>query len=621
MNRKSLLTNQDLANICVEFGINKKEMLHTNDADSVAAWIEITKQDPATRNLVRFIKFQGETGAYNLGADDFILVLASDAQLVAAQTFCTPNCAVCLDSTHGLNSYDFQLTTVMCIDEHGEGLPVAFCYSSRVDSVTMTAFLTILKSSLGSPLENVILMTDDTEVYNNAWTAVMGQPTHRLLCAWHVDRAWRKNLTKITGDQSLKKNVYQTMRALLELSDKDQFHKKLDQFLVTAKDDNNTRNFAAYFEREYSVRPALWAYSYRIGLKVHHNMHLEAMHRVLKHVHLQGRKVRRLDNSIHALMKFLRAKMSDRLVKIYRGKWNRHIGGIRKRHDASRNLGADICSCVTENMIYTVIGNNKLVYTVRQSQPVSHNYSSCALVCNECKICVHSFTCSCLDSGLHVTICKHIHHVVKTFNPIVETLRNDKNELPSNLTEEQAIGPENEYDTHIGSEVEVWGHPMVPQISESQAIFNSLQRQHSDINVERHLEYCDATYSFLRSSMQRNPELAELTSTHLARLKALHAAIMNKPQAEQPRLPKVPGLEPANKKITTQRSFRSLFKSKKRNQQLSVCKPTDKETEFLLKSLDGNVPIVSTQPSVEHDYVIDTRCQVLNFEHSYSSKE
>lgn len=321
-------------------------------------------------------------------------------------------------------------------------------------------------------------------------------------------------------------------------------------------------------------------------------------------------------------MKFVRAKMSDRLVKIYRGKWNRHIGDIRKRHDASRNLGADICSCVTENMIYTVIGNNKLVYTVRQSQPVSHNYSSCALVCKECKICVHSFSCSCLDSGLHVTICKHIHHVVKTFDPIVENVRNDRNELPPNFTEEQAIGPDNENDSHIGSEVEVWGHQVAPQITEPQAIFNSLERQHSDIDVERHLEYCDATYSFLRSSVQRNPQLAELTSTHLARLKALHTAILNKPQqAEQPRLPKVQDLEPANKKITTQRSFRSLCRSKKRNPQLSVCKPTYKESEFLLKSLDGNVPIVSTQPSVEHDYASDTRCQVLNFEHSYSSKE
>lgn len=52
-----------------------------------------------------------------------------------------------------------------------------------------------------------------------------------------------------------------------------------------------------------------------------------------------------------------------------------------------------------------------------------------------------------------------------------------------------------------------------------------------------------------------------------------------------------------------------------------MCKPTAKETEFLLKSLDGNVPIVSTQPFVEQDYAYDTRNQAIDFEHSYSSKE
>ena len=39
--------------------------------------------------------------------------------------------------------------------------------------------------------------------------------------------------------------------------------------------------------------PQLWAYCYHIGLHVHHNLHLEAMHRVLKHVHMQGHKVKR----------------------------------------------------------------------------------------------------------------------------------------------------------------------------------------------------------------------------------------------------------------------------------------------------------------------------------------
>ena len=36
-------------------------------------------------------------------------------------------------------------------------------------------------------------MTDDAEQYHNAWKEVFGESnTRKILCAWHVDRAWRK---------------------------------------------------------------------------------------------------------------------------------------------------------------------------------------------------------------------------------------------------------------------------------------------------------------------------------------------------------------------------------------------------------------------------------------------
>jgi len=45
------VTKKDLHNITRDFGIDRGEVLHRNDADSVAAWIEKTKLDPQTQNL------------------------------------------------------------------------------------------------------------------------------------------------------------------------------------------------------------------------------------------------------------------------------------------------------------------------------------------------------------------------------------------------------------------------------------------------------------------------------------------------------------------------------------------------------------------------------------------
>ena len=35
----------------------------------------------------------------------------------------------------------------------------------------------------------------------------------------------------------------------------------------------------------------------------------------------------------------------------------------------------------------------------------------CRLRCTDCQICPHNYTCTCLDSILHATVCKHVHFV------------------------------------------------------------------------------------------------------------------------------------------------------------------------------------------------------------------
>ena len=149
---------------------------------------------------------------------------------------------VALDSTHGTGGYKFQLTTVMVIDEHGEGYPAAFCFSNRVEEQAMVKFLDVVRETVGQPLEHVILMTDDAEAYSNAWNQVMGTPAHRLLCVWHVDRAWRKNLPKIK-DGLTKAHVYKTVRTLMEMTNVDDFHEKLQSFVDHVTSDTKTAIF------------------------------------------------------------------------------------------------------------------------------------------------------------------------------------------------------------------------------------------------------------------------------------------------------------------------------------------------------------------------------------------
>ena len=160
-----------------------------------------------------------EDSIRGLKSDDFMLVLMANVQIVGLCQFAGPMKEVALDSTHGTNDYNFQLTTLLVIDDHGEGFPAAFCYSNTVTESSMCTFLSVCKESADIDLSDIILMTDDTEVYANAWTCVMGRPARRLLCTWHVDHAWRRNLSKVKGDRSTHDAVYKTLRSLMELTD------------------------------------------------------------------------------------------------------------------------------------------------------------------------------------------------------------------------------------------------------------------------------------------------------------------------------------------------------------------------------------------------------------------
>ena len=69
---------------------------------------------------------------------------------------------VCLDSTHGTTNstmYDFLLITVMVLDEHDEGVPIAWAFSNREDLSVLVEFFKTIKAKVAN-LSPKIFMSD-----------------------------------------------------------------------------------------------------------------------------------------------------------------------------------------------------------------------------------------------------------------------------------------------------------------------------------------------------------------------------------------------------------------------------------------------------------------------------
>uniref|UniRef100_A0A2S2PIF0 MULE transposase domain-containing protein n=1 Tax=Schizaphis graminum TaxID=13262 RepID=A0A2S2PIF0_SCHGA len=125
--------------------------------------------------------------------NDVFLIIATKFQLEMIQKFGHEK--ICVDSTHGTTEYDL-LTTLVVVDEYGNGFPCCLCFTKKKDTITWITFFTKVKERTGNINTKVFMSDDDPAFYNNAWCNVMGNAEHKLLCSWHVDHYLRQTTLK-----------------------------------------------------------------------------------------------------------------------------------------------------------------------------------------------------------------------------------------------------------------------------------------------------------------------------------------------------------------------------------------------------------------------------------------
>ena len=409
LKREDFISRKTLRNICAEFGIQswKKD---EDDFTSLSLWLEEMKK--SKHDAVCFSKMQGDE-VEHLDAQDFFLVIMTKIQVEMLREF--GHRVVCIDGTHGTNQYDFELTTLVVVDDHDEGFPVAHLISNRKDSIAYEVFFKSVRTRIGENLKPLFFMSDDYPAYFNAWIKIMTPevPPKKLLCAWHVDKNWREALSKIEckkGEVKIKQvEVYQMLRFLLEETDETVFNESLAQALNDLLADESTQEFGKYFQSYYANRPETWAYCYRIGASINTNMRVENYHRLLKHVYHSGTKMKRLDALLNTLLKIVRDKAHERVMKLIRVKAPYIVQKINSAHRRSLEI---INEDVAEKDSYYEV---KAQSDSDSSYVVKKEYESCPyncdVICNACNVCQHIYSCTCIDFLVKTRMCKHIHKV------------------------------------------------------------------------------------------------------------------------------------------------------------------------------------------------------------------
>lgn len=138
---------ESIYNIESSYNLNNLCVRHTSDSVSVDAWVNEMKSQGS---LVRYYKPQSKLCKNYpfLRNDDFCLIIFNEAQLEILKKF-GGDC-ICVDSTHGLNAYVFELVTCLDLDDMRQGFLVSFLLTNRTDSKTIEILFKTIKGCIGA---------------------------------------------------------------------------------------------------------------------------------------------------------------------------------------------------------------------------------------------------------------------------------------------------------------------------------------------------------------------------------------------------------------------------------------------------------------------------------------
>ncbi|XP_044753701.1 uncharacterized protein LOC123313071 [Coccinella septempunctata] len=159
-----------------------------------------------------------------------------------------------------------------------------------------------------------------------------------------------------SGSGSYQSNeVHNQLHSILHEVDQQALRRKLFNFLNQC-DDPDVTDCINYFKEN-------WAYAYRLHAGINTDMHLERFHKTLKYMYLKGKKVKRLDKGICAIVQFV-----DRLIS--RHKSAVKVKEIRVRHETMTSLDKNLLiECEDGWKIPSIISEENIYSKNRQRLP------------------------------------------------------------------------------------------------------------------------------------------------------------------------------------------------------------------------------------------------------------
>lgn len=347
-----------------------------------------------------------------LPKDVFMLGIQTVQQLERMKEGCKT--ILIMDETHGLNQYDFKLLNLLIKDHFNRGYPVGHLISSKSDEATLRHFFLAIKERCPD-MEIKCCITDDDPALINALNSGFAREILHILCKWHTQRTFQKNLHRCVRDTDLETEMFQVLCLIIDASSVDELNLLVSAFIHYYE--NKAPMFMEYFRDTSLPKIKKWAMCYRKFPhgNVDETMFVEAFHNIIKTKYLKRKPLKRIDDLMDLLLL---------IEKDYFKRWfnDCHLRTARHEDEVAIEERHVRGMKINDNDVLAVSsGLWRVKSQTSETQDAYYDVHQCEQVCSadvcifKCKsnacgnLCSHLFICTCDDID---PLCKHIHKLV-----------------------------------------------------------------------------------------------------------------------------------------------------------------------------------------------------------------
>ena len=321
-----------------------------------------------------------------------------------------------IDASHKTMRKNYILVTGLVQGGFGEGIPIFHSFAPTEDSeITKESFQT-LKELEPEAFEKIeYLVGDMSRVHLKAWREAtkdingQPQPIKAVSCNWHFVHRYPE--WQLADDA---KAIVEQMRTA---PNQETFRSLYSTFELDFGDTPGGITFLNNYGDDGNIsKPSMWSQAFNDKGNVHHNIHLEAFHSVIKRS-VTGKT--RMDALVQELLDHDDQSLRNEANRTHdRKNMDKTRAQLRqaKEHpkdDSHYFLTADSDTDPTKELWTIFNSNNNSSYKLEVLDKTSKvcNDNLCGLYCKQCgnsNYCYHSIVCQC-PRYIWQMHCKHVH--------------------------------------------------------------------------------------------------------------------------------------------------------------------------------------------------------------------